>query len=98
MVLGIQAAEQDSQADSAAGDGLGTALTLAGDAWAAHAGGTSGVLWGSGLRAAGTSLGDDAVCDAAISEAVRAFVDTMLRLVIAQLGDNIILDSYELFA
>lgn len=98
MVRGIQAAEQAAQAAIAAGAGLGTALTLAGDAWAAHAGGTSGVLWGSGLRAAGTSLGDDAVSDAAISEAVRAFVDTMLRLGKAQLGDKTLLDAAVPFA
>lgn len=93
MVRGIQAAEEAAHAAICAGAGLGTTLILGGDAWAAHAGGTSGVLWGSGLRAAGAHLGDQVVDDGAIATAARAFVDTMSRLGKAELGDKTLLDA-----
>src|SRR5665647_1559711 len=47
------------------GGGVGTVLARAGDAWADRAGGTSGALWGIGLRAIGAALGDEASPDAA---------------------------------
>ncbi|MHB1598906.1 MAG: DAK2 domain-containing protein, partial [Acidimicrobiales bacterium] len=40
------------------GGGLRSVLEAAGDAWASTAGGTSGVLWGAALRAAGEHLDD----------------------------------------
>ena len=40
------------------GAGQGSVLTAAGKAWAAKAGGTSGVLWGAMLTALGARLGD----------------------------------------
>ncbi|RZI93118.1 MAG: DAK2 domain-containing protein, partial [Microbacterium sp.] len=70
-------------------DGAGPAWTLrvAGRAWAAGAGGTSGVLWGAGLEAAGDALTDDRdeySAEAAV-EAVAAFADAVIDLGRAEL-------------
>ena len=51
MVRGIDAATAAACAALASGAGAGDMLGAAGDAWADKAGGTSGVLWGAGLRA-----------------------------------------------
>lgn len=77
------------------GTGPGWLLRAAGRAWAAEAGGTSGVLWGAGLEAAGSALGDTAdrygAADAA--SAVDAFVDAILELGQAQVGDKTLVDA-----
>ncbi|MGE0220396.1 dihydroxyacetone kinase family protein [Mycolicibacterium sp.] len=58
MVKG-SAAARDAAADAIdRGAGLGSTIVAAGDAWAAQAGGTSGVLWGALLAAVGARLGD----------------------------------------
>lgn len=93
MVRGIQAAESAAREALEARAGLGTTLARAGDAWAAQAGGTSGVLWGSGMRAAGVYLGDEEVSDAAIAGAVKEFIATVSRLGKAKLGDKTLLDA-----
>ena len=60
MVRGIDAACTAAEETVSRGAGAGAVLAAAGDAWADKAGGTSGVLWGAGLRAFGESLGNDA--------------------------------------
>ena len=59
MVRGIDAACAAAEGAASRGAGAGAVLAAAGDAWADNAGGTSGVLWGAGLRAFGESLGND---------------------------------------
>lgn len=77
------------------GAAAGSVLRAAGRAWAAKAGGTSGVLWGSALEAAGDVVGDqaesyDAACAAG---AVKAAYEKMLSLGGASRGDKTMLDA-----
>jgi dihydroxyacetone kinase len=80
----------------AAGEGWGAkgVLEAAGDAWAEFAGGTSGVLWGAGLRAAGGVLGNAGRPgpDAAVT-ATRAYLDALTSLGKAHVGDKTLLDA-----
>jgi dihydroxyacetone kinase len=94
MVRGTEAAS--AAATSAARRGAGTAsvLVAAGEAWAAKAGGTSGVLWGAALCAAGRKLGDRGVpTNADVAETLRAGHDAVVELGGAQLGDKTMLDA-----
>lgn len=89
----------DDSAGAGAGAGAGEVLRRAGDAWAAQAGGTSGVLWGSALNAAANRLGDNGTPDkATIAEAVRAGYEAMIDLGGAQPGDKTMLDAIGPFA
>ena len=58
MQRGVRAGAAAAAVAQGAGAGAGTVLIEAGDAWAEHAGGTSGALWGAGLRAMGERIGD----------------------------------------
>ncbi|MDQ4504024.1 dihydroxyacetone kinase family protein [Sinomonas sp. ASV322] len=95
-------AEAALAAATAAGSLCGPAwlLTRAGRAWAAQAGGTSGVLWGAGLEAAGASLTDEreqyTAADAVA--AVDAFASALLDLGRAEIGDKTIVDALVPFA
>lgn len=94
MVRGLEAAHGAAVEAAGRGAGAGTVLVRAGDAWAAQAGGTSGVLWGSGLRALGAALGDDAAPDLPrLVAGARAFADTLVRLGKAERGDKTMLDA-----
>lgn len=70
-------------------------LKSAGRAWAAQAGGTSGVLWGASLEAAANTLVDDAAFYTAedLVGAVTAFNESMQVLGGAKLGDKTLLDA-----
>lgn len=76
------------------GAAAGSVLRAAGRAWAAKAGGTSGVLWGSALEAAGEVVGDRAGSyDAKVAaDAVRAACERMASLGGARRGDKTMLD------
>ncbi|MGB3374831.1 MAG: DAK2 domain-containing protein, partial [Microbacterium sp.] len=78
-------------------DGTGPAwlLRAAGRAWAAGAGGTSGVLWGAGLEAAGEALTDtrDVYDASAVADAVTAFTDAIIELGRAEPGDKTLVDA-----
>jgi len=91
------AAARAAAAAAAARDGAGVATVLgrAGDAWAATAGGTSGVLWGSALSAVGATLGDDAeeITGAQVAAAVRVGLGTISALGKAKVGDKTMLDA-----
>lgn len=63
MMRGVDAALAAAQASELLGAGAGTLLVRAGDAWSLDAGGTSGALWGAGIRALGEALGDEHVPD-----------------------------------
>lgn len=70
-------------------------LKSAGRAWAAQAGGTSGVLWGASLEAAANQLDDEAETFAGedLLAAVNAFADSMVTLGGAKVGDKTLLDA-----
>ncbi|MDK8173298.1 dihydroxyacetone kinase family protein [Curtobacterium citreum] len=94
MVRGIGAARRAAEA---CGPEAGGAFVLgsAGTAWAAAAGGTSGVLWGAALEAFGRALGDDAevVTPPDVVDAVQAFADSIVQLGGAAVGDKTMLDA-----
>ncbi|MDR1237655.1 MAG: dihydroxyacetone kinase family protein, partial [Propionibacteriaceae bacterium] len=94
MLRGIVAADTAAKAALPDGAGVGTLLNCAGAAWAADAGGTSGVLWGSALRAAGAVLGDSSgVGLGDIADAAEAFTSTLARLGKVSLQDKTMYDA-----
>ena len=64
MQRGARAAVEAAAAEVGRGGGAGAVLTAGADAWADRAGGTSGALWGLGLRVLGTAIGDQTKPDA----------------------------------
>ncbi|NCT89401.1 dihydroxyacetone kinase family protein [Cellulomonas sp. APG4] len=99
MVRGLTAAHEAAASALEAGGGPGDLLTAAGRAWAARAGGTSGVLWGAMLEAAGAVLPtDDSAWAAgpstdAVTEAVGAALAAARELGRADVGDKTFLDA-----
>ncbi len=93
MVKGVDAAV--AAVDAVAAGGPAWRLRAAGRAWAAKSGGTSGVLWGAGLEAAGASLTDarEAYGPDAAVDAVTAYADAILELGRAELGDKTLVDA-----
>lgn len=77
------------------GTGPGWMLRRAGLAWAEDAGGTSGVLWGAGLEAAGDALSDtrEEYDASAAVDAVDAFAEAITDLGRAEIGDKTLVDS-----
>ncbi|MFJ4209312.1 dihydroxyacetone kinase family protein [Paenarthrobacter sp. NPDC089675] len=99
MVRGSAAALEAAATAFAAGAGAGSVLIAGGDAWADKAGGTSGVLWGAGLRAFGERLGnEERPTPDVLAAAVRAFADRITGLGKADLGDKTMVDSLLPFA
>lgn len=98
MVKGVNAAVKAAR-QVVEDEGTAAALlNAAGQAWAHKAGGTSGVLWGAALRAAGTSIGDDNhLRGTDVAAAVRAGFDAVQALGKAQLGDKTMLDAWAPF-
>ncbi|GAA3700931.1 dihydroxyacetone kinase family protein [Gordonia hankookensis] len=94
MVKGSAAAVAAADLAVAAGAGQGSVLSEAGKAWAARAGGTSGVLWGALLGALGTRLGDTGRPDPdAVAGGLRDGYDALIALGGAAPGDKTMLDS-----
>ncbi|WP_101947048.1 D-erythrulose 4-kinase [Mycobacterium sp. 3519A] len=94
MVRGATAARDAALSAVDAGAGQGSVLTVAGEQWAARAGGTSGVLWGALLKAFGTRLGDTGRPDGrTIAAGVRAGYDALIQLGGAAPGDKTMLDA-----
>jgi D-erythrulose 4-kinase len=95
MVKGLHAAVDAGREVIAKNGGLASLLVESGDAWAAKAGGTSGVLWGSALRASGSTLSDDCIDlgDKEILRAVSVGILSIKSLGKAELGDKTMLDS-----
>ncbi len=93
MVKGIDAAIGAVEVLENAGPGW--TLRAAGRAWATGAGGTSGVLWGAGLEAAGDALTDtrDHYGPASAVEAVASFSAAIIELGRADLGDKTLVDA-----
>lgn len=98
MARGSAAAAVAARDAAAQGAGAGTVLSLAGDAWADRAGGTSGALWGVALRAWGQALGDTDVPDAArVAAGAQAGIDAVTRLGGARPGDKTLVDAFAPF-
>jgi dihydroxyacetone kinase len=94
MVRGAGAAVSAAREALEAGRGAGSVLAAAGDAWADRAGGTSGVLWGAGLRAWGESIGDLEGPEAVdVAAGVTAFAARITALGGAQPGDKTLVDA-----
>lgn len=94
MTRGSAAAQ--TAAEEAAGESVGPAAVLvaAGDAWAAKAGGTSGVLWGAALRSFGDLLPDDRASTADdLVAAASAALEAVSRLGRAEPGDKTLVDA-----
>ena len=75
--------------------GPASMLRSAGRAWAARAGGTSGVLWGASLEAASAAVEDSAgeLGAEQLADAVRRFAESMRTLGGASVGDKTLLDA-----
>lgn len=94
MVKGSGAAREAAERAVAEDAGQGSVLAAAGRAWAAKAGGTSGVLWGAMLSAIGARLGDTGRPDAeAVAAAMRDGYEALIQLGGASPGDKTMLDS-----
>lgn len=99
MVLGIRGALQAGTIACQQGAGLGTVLSAAGRAWSNAAGGTSGALWGAGLRAVGDHLGDVVGPGAnTVAEGLELGVAAIMALGRAQPGDKTLVDVAVPFA
>ena len=99
MVRGSAAALDAAALAFERGAGAGSLLAAAGDAWADKAGGTSGVLWGAGLRAFGERLGDaETPTPDVLAQSVRAFADRISTLGKAAIGDKTMMDALLPFA
>lgn len=96
MVKGFAAAVEAARAVAECQGGAGSLLLAAGDAWAAKAGGTSGILWGAALVAIGERLGDEAdeVTAADVADAMRHGFAAIQQLGKAKLGDKTMLDAF----
>jgi D-erythrulose 4-kinase len=96
MVRGLRAAV--AIANETAG-GLGPVLRAAGEAFADHAGGSSGALWGLALQVAGDDLGDATLPDAvAVAAAIKRATEALSRAGGATVGDRSMLDALAPFA
>ncbi len=94
MVRGTAAASAAANSAAHRGGGIGSVLAAAGEAWAAKAGGTSGVLWGAALSAGGRRLGDQGTpTDIDVASALRAGHDALVELGGARRGDKTMLDA-----
>ncbi|RDH79715.1 DAK2 domain-containing protein [Mycolicibacterium moriokaense] len=93
MQRGAKAAVRAATAALQGGAGAGTVLSEAADAWADEAGGTSGALWGVGLRAIAAGLGDQDKPDArTVSDGVAAALRGIQQAGKAKLGDKTLVD------
>jgi D-erythrulose 4-kinase len=94
MVRGTAAAREAAREALDGGAGAASVLAAAGDAWAARAGGTSGVLWGAAVTAFGKRLGDTTAPTAKdVATGVRDGYDALVKLGGAQPGDKTMLDA-----
>lgn len=100
MVKGIDAALAAARTAYDGGAGAAFLLQSAGQGWAEHAGGTSGVLWGAALEAAGQSLtdGKENYTHGDFVAAVQAFAGAILDLGRAAVGDKTLVDALLPFA
>lgn len=94
MVKGSSAAHAAAAKAADDGGGQGSVLAAAGKAWAAKAGGTSGVLWGAMLSALGARLPDSGRPESAtVAAGMRDGYDALVTLGGAAPGDKTMLDA-----
>jgi len=94
MTRGARAAERAAGEAVQAGAGAASTLAAAADAWADRAGGTSGAIWGLGLRSASQALDDGSAADApSAARAARLALDNVMRLGGAAPGDKTLVDA-----
>ena len=95
MARGTEAAASAARRAYDLGAAAGSVLDEAGKAWAAKAGGTSGVLWGAALEAAGSVVGDhaDSYDAGTAARAADAAARRMGELGGAHRGDKTMLDA-----
>ncbi|SCL21640.1 homodimeric dihydroxyacetone kinase [Micromonospora pallida] len=93
MVRGTRSAVEAARTAAEAGHGPGGVLVAAGDAWAAKAGGTSGVLWGAALAALGRAVGDSRPDATTVAAGVRAGYTALTTLGGAKPGDKTMIDA-----
>lgn len=97
MQRGARAAA--AAAAGARGSGAGSVLGAAGDAWADRAGGTSGALWGLGLRAVADAIGDQEPPDArTLAAGFGAACSAIQEFGKAVVGDKTLVDALVPFA
>ncbi len=95
MRRGATAARAAIRQAVAAGAGARSALSVAGDAWADRAGGTSGAIWGLLLRSWSSAFSDDAAFeDADVIRGARIALDDVMRLGGAKPGDKTLVDAF----
>jgi len=93
MQRGTAAAAAAGRAALAGGAGAGTLLSVAADAWADQAGGTSGVLWGMIIKSIGQSLGDNEPPTASsICQGVSEAGKQVMQFGKAEPGDKTLVD------
>ncbi|MEX1077908.1 MAG: dihydroxyacetone kinase family protein [Homoserinimonas sp.] len=94
MQRGATAAFAAAEHAHDAGAGARTLLERAADAWADKAGGTSGALWGLGLRAIAGQLSDDEKPNGRnVAAGIAAAASEVQRFGKAELGDKTLLDT-----
>jgi len=94
MRRGSGAALEAAREAAALGAGAGTVLDRAGAAWAREAGGTSGALWGSLLRAVAEVVGDDGEPGpGTVADAVAAASARVQERGGARVGDKTMVDA-----
>lgn len=94
MARGSAAASKAAQEAAAAGAGPASVLAAAADAWADRAGGTSGAIWGLGLRSVSLELSDDGAMTAGQAAAgARRALENIMSLGGAQVGDKTLVDA-----
>jgi dihydroxyacetone kinase len=99
MQRGSAAAHAAAVEAAARGAGAGAVFDAAGHAWSDKGGGTSGALWGLGLRAIGAIVGNqEAASRATIARGVARATAEVLRVGKAQAGDKTMLDALIPFA
>ncbi len=99
MTRGSKAAAEAAQILVKDGAGAQTTLAGAGARWAEHSGGASGALWGAALTAAGNALGNENEVDLnAQVKAIKAFVNSIIGLGGASVGDKTMIDAQVPFA
>lgn len=99
MERGARAAAEAAESLLEKGPGAQTLLIQAGAAWAAEAGGTSGVIWGALLEGVGRGLGDDAAPDAAaVASGISQATEAVRKIGGANPGDKTMVDALVPFA
>lgn len=94
MVRGVTAGLTAAREAASSGAGAGAVLISAGAAWAAKAGGTSGMLWGAALEAAGRRLGDQgAPAPSDVADGVRDACAAICTVGKSGPGDKTMVDA-----